>query len=95
MVNGESDTVSSPPPLDYLSECRDGARPVYHVDGDRNRIVLDNGTLFDKVLQETYPLPPSKVFEAESNRVNSKTLYVASVKGSLKWLDLPQPTKVL
>ena len=83
--------LSTPPQPDYLSECRDGARPVHQRKGG-NTIVLDNGALFDKVLQETYPLSPSKWCEAESNEVTPK---VASVKGYIKWLDLPQPTQVL
>lgn len=75
-------------PRDFVRELEQGAKPVF-VRNKRSTILLDNDTLFKKVLQTSYPRSPlaycsdAKPVEQGEKRVPMK-----------RWLALPQNIQV-
>lgn len=88
---------SDPPKKDYESELAAGARPVFQPGIEHNTILLDNNTVFQKVLQPTYPEPPEKYMlqSKKDLEISPPSQHpVQFHQGHLRWLDFPQPVEV-
>ena len=77
---------------DYVKMLERGAKPLYHSNRDTITL-LDNNTVFRKVLQTCYPQPPSNycLVEKDDPSLNSKK---SCCKGRKKWVSLPQSIEV-
>lgn len=97
---GEEDDL--PRPKNFVRELKSGAKPVHLIKGDGNTIVLTNNARFNKVLQPSYPHPPSHWHAAavESSKAGGTSAVEEEeeedgcVVGYRRWSDFPQRAKV-
>jgi hypothetical protein len=82
----------------FVEHLEAGAKPCHLLRGELSTIMLDDNTMFKKVLQPRFPPPPSKFHQIDED---SKTISevtserpVAFLQGHRRWLDLPQLVKV-
>lgn len=86
----EPTLLASPEPKNFMEQLERGAKP-FHVRGRESTILLDNNTMFKKVLQPRYPQPPDEYQVAKTPPVGRP---LAVRKGHKRWLDLPKPVEV-
>lgn len=83
----------------FVAQLAVGAKPLHLLQGRDSTILLDNNTLFKKVLQPKYPLPPSE-YHADKAAKKTSTLEVTSdrpvsyLQGQRRWLGLPRLIEV-
>ena len=82
--------LTSPEPKNFMEQLEKGAKP-FHLTGRESMILLDNNTMFKKVLQSRYPQPPDQYQVARPPAVRRP---LAVRKGHKRWLDLPKPIEV-
>lgn len=97
------DTDDVPQPANFTRELETGARPVHQMKGAGNTIVLTNNARFNKVLQPSYPHPPSHWNVSENSKPDTTSATITTegadeddcVIGYRRWSDFPQRAKVL
>lgn len=82
--------LASPEPKNFMEQLERGAKPFY-LRGRESMILLDNNTMFRKVLQSRYPPHPGEYQVARPPDVGRP---LAVRKGHKRWLDLPKPIEV-
>ena len=98
-----SDTDELPQTNNFMKELETGAKPVHQMKGDGNTIVLTNDARFNKVLQPSYPHPPSHWHVSEDSKPVTTAATITTegsdedncVIGYQRWSDFPQRAKVL
>ena len=96
-------TDDLPQPNNFVKELQTGAKPVHQMKGDGNTIVLTNNARFNKVLQPSYPHPPSHWHVAEDSKAEATSATNSTggadennfVIGYQRWSDFPERAKVL
>lgn len=92
----DGEELTSPTPKDYVQQLNAGAKPL-HIPGKASTIVLDNNTMFKKVLRASYPQPPTEYFLSNDNKEKytpAKTPYHIQCQGHKRWVDVPHPIQV-
>ena len=91
-IRSRTEEITLPPsPKNYIQQLEAGAKPLY-TPGKERTIVLDNNTAFKKVLQVSYPPPPSKYITSQQTKPSTKDKEEVHHR---RWLDVPQPVEVI
>lgn len=102
-VEGGADQVSTDnsaaDPKAFVAHLTAGAKPVHLPQGTPSTILLDDNTLFKKVLQRRFPPPPDELAERDTKKdlpavAITSHQPLAFLQGHRRWLDLPQLIKV-